>query len=90
MMSIIWSIIIGGIAGALAKLFMPGKDGGGIIMTIVLGVAGSLLFTFLGRLVGWYSEGDSAGLIASILGAMVLLGIYRLFKGKGAAKAVKD
>lgn len=90
MMSIIWSIIIGGIAGALAKLFMPGKDGGGIIMTIILGIAGSLLFTYLGRLVGWYSEGDSAGFIASILGAMVLLGIYRLIKGKGAAKAVKD
>ena len=90
MMSIIWSIIIGGIAGALAKLFMPGRDGGGIIMTIILGIAGSLLFTYLGRLVGWYSEGDSAGFIASILGAMVLLGIYRLVKGKGAAKAVKD
>lgn len=90
MMSIIWSIIIGGIAGALAKLFMPGRDGGGIIMTIILGIAGSLLFTYLGRLVGWYGEGDSAGFIASILGAMVLLGIYRLIKGRGAAKAVKD
>ena len=52
--SIIWSIIIGAIAGSLAKLIMPGKDGGGIIMTIILGIAGSLLFTFLGRLVGWY------------------------------------
>ena len=90
MLSIIWSIIIGAIAGSLAKLFMPGKDGGGIIMTIVLGIAGSLLFTYLGRLVGWYGEGDSAGFIASILGAMVLLGIYRLIKGRGAAKAVKD
>lgn len=90
MLSIIWSIIIGAIAGSLAKLFMPGKDGGGIIMTIILGIAGSLLFTYLGRLVGWYGEGDSAGFIASILGAMVLLGIYRLIKGKGAAKAVKD
>lgn len=90
MLSIIWSIIIGAIAGSLAKLFMPGKDGGEIIMTIILGIAGSLLFTYLGRLVGWYGEGDSAGFIASILGAMVLLGIYRLIKGKGAAKAVKD
>ncbi|MDQ3021221.1 MAG: GlsB/YeaQ/YmgE family stress response membrane protein [Bacteroidota bacterium] len=87
--SIIWSIIIGGIAGALAKLFMPGKDPGGIIITIILGIAGSLLFTFLGRMVGWYDEGDSAGLIASILGAMVLLGIYRLIKGRGAARAIK-
>lgn len=90
MLSIIWSIIIGAIAGSLAKLFMPGKDGGEIIMTIILGIAGSLLFTYLGRLVGWYGEGDSASFIASILGAMVLLGIYRLIKGKGAAKAVKD
>lgn len=90
MFSILWAIIIGGIAGALAKLFMPGKDGGGIIMTIILGIAGSVLFTFLGRAIGWYSEGDSAGFIASILGAMVLLLIYRLFKGKGAAKAIKD
>ena len=89
-MGIIWSIIIGGIAGALAKLFMPGKDGGGIIVTILLGIGGSLLFTFLGRLIGWYGEGDSAGFIASILGAMVILWIYRLFRGKGAAKAVKD
>ncbi len=88
--SIIWSIIIGAIAGSLAKLIMPGKDGGGIIMTIILGIAGSLLFTFLGRLVGWYAEGDSAGFIASVLGALVLLAIYRLVKGKGASQAIKD
>ena len=90
MFSILWAVIIGGIAGALAKLFMPGRDGGGIIMTILLGIAGSVLFTFLGRAIGWYSEGDSAGFIASILGAMVLLFIYRMFKSKGAAKAIKD
>lgn len=89
-MGIIWSIIIGGIAGAIAKLIMPGKDAGGIIVTILLGIGGSLLFTWLGRLVGWYKDGDSAGFIASILGALVILGIYRLIKGKGAAKAVKD
>lgn len=87
-MSIIWAIIIGFIAGALAKLVMPGKDPGGIIVTILLGVGGSLLFTYLGRLIGWYTEGESAGFIASFLGAIVLLLIYRLFKGKGAAKAV--
>jgi uncharacterized membrane protein YeaQ/YmgE (transglycosylase-associated protein family) len=81
-MQILWSIIIGGIAGAIAKLVMPGKDPGGIIITILLGIAGSLLFTFLGRLIGWYDEGESAGFIASILGAIVLLGLYRLFKKK--------
>ena len=87
-MHIIWSIIIGGVAGALAKLIMPGKDPGGIIITILLGIGGSLLFTWLGRMIGWYEEGQSAGFIASVLGAIVLLLIYRLFKGRGAAKAV--
>ena len=90
MMSFIWSAIIGLIAGALAKLIMPGKDPGGIIVTMLIGVAGALLFTWLGRMVGWYAEGESAGFIASVLGALVLLGIYRAIKGRGAARAVKD
>jgi len=88
--SILWSIIIGGVAGAIAKLIMPGRDPGGIIITILIGIAGSLLFTWLGRLIGWYDEGQSAGFIASILGAIVLLAIYRLIKGRGAARAIKD
>lgn len=88
-MSLIWSAIIGLFAGALAKLIMPGKDPGGIFITMLIGVAGALLFTWLGRAIGWYSEGESAGFIASVLGAIVLLGIYRIFKGRGAAKAVK-
>ena len=87
-MSIIWSIIIGFVAGAIAKLIMPGKDPGGIIVTILIGIAGSLLFTWLGRLIGWYAEGESAGFIASILGAIVLLLLYRLIKGRGAARAI--
>lgn len=90
MLSLIWTALIGLLVGALAKLFMPGKDSGGIIVTMLLGVAGSFLFTYLGRLIGWYQEGDGAGFIASILGAMLLLWIYRLIKGKGAAKAIKD
>ncbi|MEO8664782.1 MAG: GlsB/YeaQ/YmgE family stress response membrane protein [Ignavibacteria bacterium] len=89
-MSLIWSAIIGLIAGALAKLIMPGKDPGGIIVTMLIGIAGALLFTWLGRMIGWYHEGESAGFIASVLGALVLLGIYRLIKGRGAAKAVRD
>ena len=88
MLSLIWSAIIGLLAGALAKLFMPGKDSGGIIMTMLLGLAGSLLFTYAGRLIGWYNEGESSGFIASVIGAFILLGIYRLIKGKGAAKAI--
>jgi uncharacterized membrane protein YeaQ/YmgE (transglycosylase-associated protein family) len=81
-MGIIWSIIIGLIVGAIAKLFMPGKDGGGIITTMLIGIGGSVVFTYLGRLLGFYAEGESAGFIASILGAMLILFIYRFFKKK--------
>jgi uncharacterized membrane protein YeaQ/YmgE (transglycosylase-associated protein family) len=81
-MGIIWSIIIGLIVGAIAKLFMPGRDGGGIITTMLLGIGGSLVFTYLGRVLGMYAEGESAGFIASILGAMLILFIYRFFKKK--------
>ena len=78
-MSILWALIIGLVAGALAKLFMPGKDPGGIIVTMLLGVAGSLLAGFVGRAFGWYHSGaNGPGIIASIIGAMALLGIYRL------------
>jgi uncharacterized membrane protein YeaQ/YmgE (transglycosylase-associated protein family) len=81
-MHIIWMLIIGLIVGALAKLAMPGKDPGGIIVTMLLGVAGSLIAGWLGRAAGWYHEGQSAGFIASFIGAFVLLGIYRLIIGR--------
>ena len=77
-MNILWAIIIGLIVGALAKLFMPGRDGGGIFMTIILGIAGSLIAGFIGRAMGLYHQGQGAGIIASILGAMLLLVIYRM------------
>ena len=78
-MHILWSLIVGLIVGALAKLFMPGKDPGGVIVTMLLGIAGSLVAGFIGRAFGWYHAGTSGpGIIASIIGAMVLLGIYRL------------
>ncbi len=78
-MHIIWMFIIGLIVGALAKLFMPGKDPGGIIVTALLGIAGSFVAGFLGRAVGLYHDPASKpGIIASIIGAMILLGIYRL------------
>jgi uncharacterized membrane protein YeaQ/YmgE (transglycosylase-associated protein family) len=79
-MHIIWMCIIGLIAGALAKLIMPGKDPGGILITMLLGIAGALIAGFLGRSLGWYAEGESAGLIMSVLGAIILLAIYRMFK----------
>lgn len=76
----LWVILIGLVVGALAKLIMPGKDPGGFVITILLGIAGSLVATWVGQLVGWYSPGQSAGFILSLIGAIVLLAIYRLFK----------
>ena len=84
-MHIIWMIIIGAVAGALAKLIMPGKDPGGIIITILLGIAGALIAGFIGRAIGWYDEpGEGAGLIASVLGALLVLAGYRLVSGDRA------
>jgi uncharacterized membrane protein YeaQ/YmgE (transglycosylase-associated protein family) len=78
-MHIIWMIIIGGVAGALAKLVMPGKDPGGIVITILLGISGAVVAGFIGRAIGWYDEpGEGAGLLASVLGAVIVLAGYRL------------
>lgn len=70
-------IIIGGIAGALAKLLMPGTDGGGIIRTVLLGVAGAMLSGLLGTMLGWYRQGEGPGFIAALIGALLLLVAYR-------------
>jgi len=77
---VIWTIVIGLVAGVLAKLLMPGKDPGGIIVTILLGIAGSVVANFLGSLVGFYQQGQRAGLLASVIGAVLILAIYRRFK----------
>ena len=84
-MGILWMLIIGLIVGAVAKLIMPGKDPGGIIVTIILGIAGAFLAGFLGRALGWYGEGDVAGFIASVIGAILLLIIYRMIAGRSRA-----
>jgi uncharacterized membrane protein YeaQ/YmgE (transglycosylase-associated protein family) len=81
MFSILWEAIIGLIVGAFAKLLMPGKDPGGIWITIALGIAGSILATYLGQLLGWYQPGQTAGFIMSIAGAILLLFIYRVVRG---------
>jgi uncharacterized membrane protein YeaQ/YmgE (transglycosylase-associated protein family) len=78
-MSWIWTILIGFIAGAVAKLLMPGKDPGGFIVTTLLGIGGALAATLLGRAVGWYGEGGGAGFIAAIVGAVLILWVYRQF-----------
>jgi len=75
---LIW-ILFGLVVGALAKLVMPGNDPGGIIVTILLGIAGSLLGGFLGRTLGLYDRGEAAGFLMSLVGAVVLLALYRQF-----------
>ena len=82
MLHLLWVIIIGFIAGAVARFLMPGKDPGGFLITTALGVGGALVATFLGRLVGWYQEGQSAGFIAAIVGAFIVLAAYRLIRKK--------
>jgi uncharacterized membrane protein YeaQ/YmgE (transglycosylase-associated protein family) len=81
---IIGWIIIGAVAGILGKWIMPGKDPGGFIVTILLGIAGALLAGFLGQAVGFYSAGEGAGWIGATVGAIVLLAIYRMVKGRTA------
>jgi uncharacterized membrane protein YeaQ/YmgE (transglycosylase-associated protein family) len=85
-MHILWSLIVGLIVGAIAKLLMPGRDPGGIIITMLLGIAGALVAGFLGRAAGFYQPGDSGpGVIASILGAVLVLAVYRVIVGRRTA-----
>lgn len=84
-MSIIGAIIIGLIAGVVAKLLMPGRDPGGFIVTILLGIAGALVATWLGRAVGWYGTDQSAGFIGAVVGAIVILVLYRVVVGRRRA-----
>ena len=83
-MHLLWMIVVGLIVGALAKLVMPGRDPGGVIVTILLGIAGSVVAGLIGRAVGWYSAGQPAGFLASIVGAIIILAIYRLIIGRTA------
>ena len=76
MLELIWIIIIGAVVGALAKLIMPGRDPGGFFITALLGMGGALVATFLGRMIGLYGANQSAGIIASIIGALIVLAIY--------------
>jgi uncharacterized membrane protein YeaQ/YmgE (transglycosylase-associated protein family) len=76
--SILWILVIGLVVGAIAKLLMPGRDPGGCIVTILLGIAGALVATYLGQAVGWYRPGQTAGFIGAVVGAMLLLLLYRL------------
>jgi uncharacterized membrane protein YeaQ/YmgE (transglycosylase-associated protein family) len=77
MFAFLWAIIIGFVAGTVAKLIMPGRDFGGFIVTILLGIGGSVVATWLGRTLGWYQGDQSARFIGSIVGAVIILAIYR-------------
>jgi uncharacterized membrane protein YeaQ/YmgE (transglycosylase-associated protein family) len=80
---VLWMILVGLLVGVLAKLLMPGRDPGGAVVTILIGIAGSMIAGFLGRSIGWYTDGEPAGFIASILGAILLLFLYRAVSGQG-------
>ena len=83
-MHLIWVIIIGFLAGIVAKLLMPGRDPGGIIVTMLIGIAGALVAGFIGRALGWYAPGEPAGFLMATLGAILLLFLYRQFARKPA------
>jgi uncharacterized membrane protein YeaQ/YmgE (transglycosylase-associated protein family) len=85
MLTFIWMLFIGLIVGALARLIMPGNNPGGIFITMMLGIAGSLVAGFFGRLLGLYATGQRAGFIMSTLGAIGLLALYRLITPRHSA-----
>ena len=84
-MSILWTIIIGLIAGALARFIVPGQDPGGVFVSIILGIVGAVVATFLGKALGWYEPGQSAGLIGATVGAILILLVYHMFRKKSPA-----
>jgi uncharacterized membrane protein YeaQ/YmgE (transglycosylase-associated protein family) len=80
MFHLLWTALIGLVVGALAKLIIPGKEPGGIFITMLIGIAGSFLGTYLGRAIGHYEPDQSAGFLMSLVGALILLGIYHLIR----------
>ena len=81
-MGTLWTILIGFIVGIVAKFLMPGRAPSGFIITVIIGIVGSVIATYLGRFLGFYQVGESAGFIAAVLGAIILLFIYRAVTGK--------
>jgi uncharacterized membrane protein YeaQ/YmgE (transglycosylase-associated protein family) len=82
-MSIIWAIIIGFVVGLIAKALTPGRDPGGFIVTALLGIVGAVVATWIGQAMGFYAAGQSAGFIASVIGAIIVLAIYHMIRGRG-------
>lgn len=86
-MGIIWTIIIGFVAGVIAKLLMPGdNEPSGFILTTILGIVGAIVATYLGQAVGWYRPGQGAGFIGAIVGAVIVLFVYSLFAGRNRGR----
>ena len=81
-MELLWTLLIGLLAGVVAKFLMPGRDPGGFIITTLLGIAGAFLAYAIGRSMGWYTEGEPTGFLASVGGAVLLLLLYRVFVGR--------
>jgi len=81
-MNVLWTIIVGFVVGVIAKLLMPGRDPGGFIVTVLLGIAGAVIAGFIGRQLGWYANGQGPGIIGSVVGAILLLVIYRMVVGR--------
>jgi uncharacterized membrane protein YeaQ/YmgE (transglycosylase-associated protein family) len=82
-MSVIWTIIIGFLAGVIAKFIMPGdNEPSGFILTTILGIVGAFVATYLGQAVGWYKAGESAGFLGAVIGAVILLFVYGLVAGR--------
>ena len=81
-MSILWAILIGFVVGLVAKFLMPGRDGGGFILTTILGIVGAVAATFLGQALGIYAAGQSAGFIGAVIGAIIVLAIYHMVRRK--------
>lgn len=86
-MEILWTALVGFVAGLVARAIHPGKDDLGIIMTVVLGVAGSFLASYLGQAIGWYKAGQGAGFIGAVVGAVLLLLIYGFIKRKSGGSS---
>lgn len=80
--SLIWTIVIGFIVGLVARALKPGDDKLGIVMTSVLGIVGAFVASFLGKTMGWYADGEPAGFIAAVVGAVILLFLYGMLKKK--------
>ena len=81
-MGILWTIIIGFIAGVIAKFLTPGRDPGGFIVTTLLGIVGAFVATWLGQALGWYRADQGAGLIGAVIGAVIVLAIYHMVAGR--------